>query len=102
MIGSSSVQWQAFEERLWSHQHPLRQFGNSLAPELLAKLEDRGVELDQLQDMSAGEIGALLRHPAAGHSIRALVDAFPRLALEAQLHPITRCACSPWSLPCNT
>ena len=44
---------QAFEERLWSHQHPLRQFGNVLAPELLAKLEDRGLEMDQLQDMEA-------------------------------------------------
>ena len=41
--------WQAFEERLWEHQHPLRQFGHALAPELLFKLEDRGLELDQLQ-----------------------------------------------------
>lgn len=81
---------QAFEERLWSHQHPLRQFGNSLAPELLAKLEDRGLELEQLQDMAAPEIGALLRHPAAGLAVRSLLDAFPRIALQAQLHPITR------------
>ncbi len=81
---------QAFEERLWSHQHPLRQFGNSLAPELLAKLEDRGLELEQLQDMAAPEIGALLRHPAAGPAVRSLLDAFPRIALQAQLHPITR------------
>ena len=42
--------------------------------------------------MEATEIGSLLRHPAAGHSVRALVDAFPRISMEAQLHPITRCA----------
>ena len=39
----------AFELRLWEHQHPLRQFGPALPPELLFKLEDRGLWLDQLQ-----------------------------------------------------
>ena len=40
---------QAFELRLWDHQHPLRQFGAALQPELLFKMEDRGLMLDQLQ-----------------------------------------------------
>lgn len=40
--------------------------------------------------MESNEIGAILRHPAAGPAIRTLVDSFPRLHLEAQLHPITR------------
>jgi Sec63 Brl domain len=44
-----------------------------------------------LQDMESSEIGAILRHPAAGPAVRSLVDSFPRLHLEAQLHPITRC-----------
>ena len=43
-----------------------------------------------LQDMSAGEIGSLLRHPAAGDQIAACVASFPYLQMEAQLHPITR------------
>ena len=42
------------------------------------------------QDMEPGEIGSMLRHPAAGSAIRSLVDSFPRLALDAHLHPITR------------
>jgi hypothetical protein len=37
-----------------------------LTPELLYKMEDRRLDLDRLRDMSAGEIGAFLRHPAAG------------------------------------
>jgi hypothetical protein len=40
--------------------------------------------------MEANEIGAILRHPAAGPAVRSLVDSFLRLHLEAQLHPITR------------
>jgi len=40
---------QAFERRLWPHQHALRQFEHALAPELLAKLEDRGLDLERLQ-----------------------------------------------------
>jgi hypothetical protein len=43
-----------------------------------------------VQDMSAGEIGSLLRHPAAGDQIAACVQSFPYLQMEAQLHPITR------------
>lgn len=37
-----------------------------LSPELLSKMEDRDLSLARLYDMSATEIGAFLRHPAAG------------------------------------
>lgn len=37
-----------------------------LSPELLFKMEDRHLSLNRLYDMSASEIGAFLRHPAAG------------------------------------
>lgn len=42
------------------------------------------------QEMEAQEIGAVLRHPAAGGQVYSCLEAFPSLALEAQLHPITR------------
>ena len=42
------------------------------------------------QDMEASEVGAMLRHPAAGGSIKSIVDAFPRISMDAQLQPITR------------
>lgn len=41
--------WQAFELRLWPHQHPLRQFEGILAQELLFKMEDRGLWMERLQ-----------------------------------------------------
>ena len=40
---------QAFELRLWPHQHPLRQFEGILAQELLFKMEDRGLWMERLQ-----------------------------------------------------
>ncbi len=81
---------QAFERRLWPHQQPLRQFEGELKPELLMKIEDRNLDLDRLWDMSASDIGSLLRHPAAGDRIYRCLEAFPALQLDAQLHPITR------------
>ncbi|CAK0786311.1 hypothetical protein CVIRNUC_009524 [Coccomyxa viridis] len=80
----------AFERRLWPHQHPLRQFEGELKPELLMKIEDRNLDLDRLWEMSAGEIGAMLRHPAAGDRIYRCLETFPALELDAHLHPITR------------
>ena len=40
---------QAFELRMWPHQHPLRQFEGILAQELLFKMEDRGLWMERLQ-----------------------------------------------------
>lgn len=57
---------QALELRQWPEAHPLRQMEALLTPELLYKMEDRHLSLERLQDMSRTEIGAFLRHPAAG------------------------------------
>jgi len=57
---------QSLELRQWPESHPLRQMEALLSPELLYKMEDRGLSLQRLYDMSASEIGAFLRHPAAG------------------------------------
>lgn len=57
---------QALELRQWPESHPLRQMESLLTPELLYKMEERGLSLERLQDMSRSEIGAFLRHPAAG------------------------------------
>ena len=40
--------------------------------------------------MESSEIGALLRHQAAGATVRNCVDSFPCIQMEAQLQPITR------------
>ena len=81
---------QAFERRLWAHQHVLRQFEGVLGPQILGKLEDMGLDAERLYDMEASEIGAVIRHPAAGSTVRGCIDSVPALRMEAQLQPITR------------
>ena len=81
---------QCFEKRLWPEQHPLWQFDSVLRYEVLRKLEERHLSMERLADMEAAEIGAALRHPAAGAQVADCVAAFPSLHLEASLHPITR------------
>ena len=49
LVHGQSVAVQAFELRLWPHQHPLRQFEGILAQELLFKMEDRGLWMERLQ-----------------------------------------------------
>jgi len=105
----------AFDARLWPHQHPLRQveahaqrlaggggggkrfFGRNasssswaISDEILSKLEERSISLDVLADASASEIGAMLRHPAAGETVAAAVRRFPHLELSGKLQPLTR------------
>ena len=63
-----------------------------LGPELLSKLESRHppLDMDSLREMSAQDIGAALRHPAAGPQVKSCVEAVPTLELSASLQPITR------------
>ncbi len=61
-----------------------------LSPQVLNKLEDMGLTAERLYDMEAGEIGAIIRHPAAGADVRGCLDCLPSLSMEAQLQPITR------------
>ena len=46
------------------------QFEHTLTPEILMKLEAKNASLDMLHDMDASEIGAMMRHPAAGRPIK--------------------------------
>jgi activating signal cointegrator complex subunit 3 len=83
----------AVDLRVWPHQHALRQFQDSgaLSADVLFKLEDKRATVDRLWDMSASEIGAMLRLNAdLGARVRRCVEALPHLALEAAVQPITR------------
>ena len=74
---------QAFERRLWQHQHALRQFEHTLAPELLAKLEDRGLDLERLQVRAICQT-----HISRGRAIKGRLCAFT-------------CAAHTWLRPCR-
>ena len=80
----------SLEKQLWPHAHLLFQLPKLVKPDVVQRLEDQGASYDRLYDMSAAEIGALLRLPHAGGPIKSAVEAVPAVDLEASLHPITR------------
>lgn len=77
--------------RIWPHQHELRQFEKALKPEVLFKLEEKKATLDRLWDMSASEIGSMLRlNTQIGGQIKSCMRAMPHLNMTATVQPITR------------
>ena len=76
--------WKLLKAAL-SHQH-IHHDQQSLG----VQIDSMRLSLDQLVDMEASEIGAALRHPGVGGTVRSLVDSFPHLSLEAKLQPVTR------------
>ena len=77
--------------RIWPHQHELRQFEKSLKPEVLFKLEEKKATLDRLWDMSASEIGSMLRlNTQIGGQVKSCMRAMPHLNMTAVVQPITR------------
>ncbi|CAK7322805.1 unnamed protein product [Dovyalis caffra] len=60
----------AVDRQIWPHQHPLRQFDKDLSGEILRKLEERGSDLDHLQEMEEKDIGALIRYAPGGRMPR--------------------------------
>lgn len=68
----------------------LRQFEGLLSHQILNKLEDLGLNAERLTDLEPGEIGAVLRHPAAGATVKGCMEAVPAIRMEAHLQPITR------------
>ncbi|KAI9381108.1 hypothetical protein POPTR_015G056501v4 [Populus trichocarpa] len=80
----------AVDRQIWPHQHPLRQFDKDLSAEILRKLEERGSDLDHLQEMEEKDIGTLIRYAPGGRLVKQYLGYFPRIQLSATVSPITR------------
>lgn len=80
----------AVDRQIWPHQHPLRQFDKDLSAEILRKLEERGYDLDHLQEMEEKDIGTLIRYAPGGRLVKQYLGYFPRIQLSATVSPITR------------
>lgn len=80
----------AVDRQIWPHQHPLRQFNKDLSAEIMRKLEERGVDLDRLQEMEEKDIGALIRYAPGGRLVKQYLGYFPSIHLSATVSPITR------------
>ncbi|KAL3528461.1 hypothetical protein ACH5RR_007783 [Cinchona calisaya] len=80
----------AVDRQNWPHQHPLRQFDKAIPAEVLRKLEERGADLDRLQEMQEKDIGALIRYAPGGRLVKQHLGYFPSVQLSATVSPITR------------
>ncbi|KAL5544599.1 hypothetical protein UlMin_008383 [Ulmus minor] len=80
----------AVDRQIWPHQHPLRQFDRDISSEIIRKLEERGADLERLQDMQEKDIGALIRYAPGGRVVKQYLGYFPWINLSATVSPITR------------
>lgn len=78
------------DRQVWNFQTPLRQFAGTIPMDVLAKLEGVNASLDKLDDMSASDIGRLIRNDRSGGVIKKAISHFPRLELDVSVQPITR------------
>lgn len=77
------------EAQQWDHVTPLRQF-YCLGPEIINKIDERGLTLYRLNEMSVREIGDLLRNQKTAALVQKCCGEFPSVELEALIQPITR------------
>ncbi|XP_074372527.1 DExH-box ATP-dependent RNA helicase DExH14 isoform X1 [Apium graveolens] len=80
----------AVDRQIWPHQHPLRQFDKDISLDILRKLEERGADLDRLQEMQDKDIGVLIRYGPGGRLVKQYLSNFPSVQLSATVSPITR------------
>lgn len=78
-----------FEAQQWNFMTPLRQF-DCLSMEIINKIEQRELEIYQLQEMDVKEIGSFLRDQRAAILVKKCCDELPALDMEYNLQPITR------------
>ncbi|XP_065175302.1 U5 small nuclear ribonucleoprotein 200 kDa helicase-like [Sycon ciliatum] len=78
------------DKRMWLSMTPLRQF-KKLPDEVTKKVEKReAFTWERLYDLSANEIGELIRMPKMGKIVHRFVHLFPKLELATHIQPITR------------
>lgn len=81
----------AIDKRLWWTVSPLRQFPSmNISGETLLRIEESGYDISELAQMSAGEIGDIIRHPKMGSRILSQIRQVPSLELDISVQPITR------------
>ena len=61
-----------------------------MLPDVLARVERKDLPWERWYDLSAQELGELIRAPKMGKTLHRLVHTFPRLELAAHVQPITR------------
>lgn len=81
-------------------QTPLRQF-KGIPKEVLERIEKKELAWERYYDLSAQELGELIRLPKMGKTLHRFVHQFPRLELGAHVQPITRSVLKVPSTSCH-
>lgn len=79
------------DRRMWGFEHPLSQF--DLNYDIIDKLERNtrdGTGVEELRDMSAVELGELVRFGKMGVTLKRCLGQFPLLELDTTIAPITK------------
>lgn len=78
-----------FERQMWDYMSPMRQFV-TIPFDVIQKIEDRGLSVHALREMSAREISDMVRSQKHCEMVKKCAQEFPLLNIEAMLQPITR------------
>ncbi|KAK9453183.1 Sec63 Brl domain-containing protein [Dipodascopsis uninucleata] len=78
----------AIDKRLWPFEHELAQF--DLPKNVIQRLEDHEISIEDLRSMSNSEIGELIRNRGLGPVVARYVRQIPSLIIEHSVFPIVR------------
>lgn len=81
---------QSCERRMWQIESPLRQFGSLVPRDMVTRLEKMNFPWDNILDLTAVEVGELLRSASNGRKLHSWIHSVPRLEASAEVHPLTR------------
>ncbi|XP_059472919.1 activating signal cointegrator 1 complex subunit 3 [Neocloeon triangulifer] len=76
------------EKQMWDSEHPLAQIGK-FGMDVLDKLQKSRLSLDRMREMSGSDIGAMVRNTRLGPELKQCVEAFPSVAIDTVVQPIT-------------
>uniref|UniRef100_A0A0K2UGB9 U5 small nuclear ribonucleoprotein 200 kDa helicase n=1 Tax=Lepeophtheirus salmonis TaxID=72036 RepID=A0A0K2UGB9_LEPSM len=77
------------ERQMWDFESALKQHPH-MKYEILSKLENRNINLENIRESNAKDIGHLIHHVKAGIDIKRCAHEVPLATLDAYLQPITR------------
>ncbi|CCH41658.1 U5 small nuclear ribonucleoprotein [Wickerhamomyces ciferrii] len=78
----------SIERRLWSFEHPLKQF--ELPQQIIRNLEAKNTPMEDLRMMESRELGDLVHNTKMGSTLYKLIGRLPYILIEGEIFPITK------------
>ncbi|ONH65607.1 Antiviral helicase SLH1 [Cyberlindnera fabianii] len=78
----------SIEKRIWSFEHPLKQF--DLPLQIMRQIEAKNPSMEDLRQLESRELGDLVHNTKMGSSLYKLIGRFPTIWIDAEIFPITK------------